>query len=188
MRMRTRLFRTLLASCVFVLFLPSWCLHLQAHSGPPFPIVEDRVVGPYTVAIWTDPDVTDDQSAQGKFWITVRPASPGAAVPDSTQVHVSIKPLDRDGAERVGGAERLNGDVQRQFVALLMDHEGPYAVHVAIAGPLGAADIDSKTDATYDLRPRPILMILFVAPFILIGFVWGKLLLTRRSAARGAHQ
>jgi len=39
------------------------------------------------------------------------------------------------------------------------------------------------------LRPRPILMLLFVAPFVLIGFVWGKLLITRRMAARvrGRH-
>ena len=28
------------------------------HAGPPFPIVEDRSVGPYTVSIWTDPDAT----------------------------------------------------------------------------------------------------------------------------------
>ncbi len=174
----------LMVSCVFVVLVPSWVVCVRAHSGPPFPIVEDRVVGPYIVAIWTDPDATDDQSAAGKFWITVRPATRAATTPDGTQVQVSIKPLDRAGPQRVGRAEPLNGDVQRQFVALLMDHEGRYAVHVNVAGPLGPADVDTETDATYDLRPRPILMLLFVAPFVLIGFVWGKLLITRRMAAR----
>src|SRR4029453_4395549 len=27
-----------------------------AHDGPPFPILSDRVAGPYLVSIWTDPD------------------------------------------------------------------------------------------------------------------------------------
>jgi len=40
-----------------------------AHSGPPFPIVADRVAGTYRVSIWTDPDATDDGSAGGQFWV-----------------------------------------------------------------------------------------------------------------------
>jgi len=178
-------------SCPFVLFVFSWFLGLscgvEAHSGPPFPIVNDRVVAAYDVSIWTDPDATDDQSAAGKFWVTVHASARGVTLPDSTRVKVSIKPLDRDGPERSAGAERLNGDVRRQFVALLMDHEGPYGVHVTIDGPLGTADVDSSADATYDLRPRPILTILFLAPFLLVGFVWGKLLIKRKMAARGGH-
>jgi hypothetical protein len=162
-------------------------LLLQAHSGPPFPIVQDRVIGAYRVSIWTDPDATDDQTAAGKFWVTVQPAARGAAVPESTAVQVSITPADRAGAERTAHAERLHADVQRQFAALVMDHEGRYGVHVKIDGPLGVADVESETDATYDLRPRPILTLLFVAPFLLVGFVWGKLLITRTMAARGRH-
>jgi hypothetical protein len=157
---------------------------VQAHSGPPFPIVSDRVVGAYNVSIWTDPDATDDQSPAGKFWVTLQPAGRAAAIPASTQVRVSIAPLDRAGSERSAQAERLNADVQRQFAALVMDHEGRFSVHVKIDGPLGAADVDATTDATYDLRPRPILTLLFVAPFLLVGFVWGKLLIARKMAAR----
>jgi len=74
---------------------------------------------------------------------------------------------------------------ERQFAALLMDHEGRYGVHVKIDGPLGTADVESQADATYDLRPRPILTLVFVAPFLLVGFVWGKLLITRTMTARG---
>jgi hypothetical protein len=150
---------------------------LQAHSGPPFPIVADRVAGAYKVSIWTDPDVTDDQSAAGRFWVTLEPAA--------DDVLVSIKPVDRAGGERSALAEPVNGDKRRQFVALLMDHEGPYAVHVTITGARGGADVDAMTDATYDLRPRPILTVLFVLPFVLVGFVWGKLLIKRRMHARG---
>ena len=176
-----------LTSCVFVYFVSSWPAVLGAHSGPPFPIVSDRVVGAYSVSVWTDPDATDDQTAAGKFWVTVQPAARGAVLPESTHVRVSVMPKDRTGAERTAGAERLNGDVRRQFVALLLDHEGRYDVHVTIDGPLGAANIDDGVDATYDLRPRPILTLLFVAPFVLVGFVWGKLLIKRKMAARGGR-
>jgi hypothetical protein len=67
-----------------------------------------------------------------------------------------------------------------------MDHEGRYGVHVTIDGPSGHAALDAYTDATYDLRPRPILTVVFVLPFVLAGFVWGKLLIKRRMHAKGA--
>jgi len=174
-----------LASCVFVIVVSSWFLRLEAHSGPPFPILEDRIAGPYKVSIWADPDATDDQSAAGKFWITLQPAARGGQVPATTEAQLSIAPVDRSGAERAGRAQPMNGDVQRQYLAVLMDHEGRYGVRVMIDGPLGAAEVRTETDATYDLRPRPILTLLFIAPFLLVGFVWGKLLITRKMTARG---
>ena len=158
---------------------------LRAHSGPPFPIVSDRVAGAYRISIWADPDATDDQSAAGKFWVLMQPARPGGIIPQNTRVEVAIRPLDRQGGERAGHAEPVNRDVARQFVALVMDHEGKFGVRVAVDGPLGEVEVDASTDATYDLRPRPILMILFVIPFVLVGFVWGKLLIRRRMHARG---
>jgi hypothetical protein len=161
----------------FVFFVTSWLGALQAHSGPPFPIVADQVVGRYTVSVWTDPDVTDDQTAAGRFWVTLQPGA--------TRVDVSITPLDRPGDARSAPAGPVNGDTRRQFVALLMDHEGRYGVHVAIDGAAGNAVVDAYTDATYDLRPRPILTVLFVLPFLLAGFVWGKLLIKRRMHAKG---
>jgi hypothetical protein len=57
-------------------------------------------------------------------------------------------------------------------------------VHVSIDGPLGHTDIDSHVDATYDLRPAPMLMFVFAMPFVLVGFLWIKLLLRRRRASR----
>ena len=52
----------------------------------------------------------------------------------------------------------MNGSASRQFVALLLDHEGPFAVQVTVDGPLGRADVETKVDATYDLRPAPLLL------------------------------
>ena len=161
----------------------------SAHSGPPFPILSERVAGPYRISIWADPDATDDRSAAGQFWVMLQPArsDTAPAIPAGTRVEVAINPLDRPGAEQAGRAAPVNADAARQFVALLMDHEGPFGVRVTVDGPLGAAAVEASTDATYDLRPRPILLALFVLPFLLVGFVWGKLLVRRRMQRPGGR-
>jgi len=162
---------------------------VHAHSGPPFPILSDQIAGAYRISIWADPDATDDGSAAGQFWVMLQPVRPdaGPAIPPGTRVEVVIRPLDRPGAVLSGRAAPVNADPARQFVALLMDHEGPFGVRVTVDGPLGAADAQASTDATYDLRPRPILLVLFVLPFVLVGFVWGKLLIRRRMQRPGGR-
>ena len=50
-----------------------------------------------------------------------------------------------------------------------MDHEGPYEVRVDVDGPLGPAAIDSRVDATYDLRPPPYMLAWYLVPFLLAG-------------------
>jgi len=160
---------------------------VHAHSGPPYPIVQDRVVGAYQVSLWADPDATDDQSAAGQFWVMLKAVRPGQVIPAGTDVQVRIRPLDRAGDERLALAEPIAGDAGRQFAALVMDHEGPFAVVVRIDGALGSGELDARADATYDLRPRPALMVLFIMPFVLVGIVWGKLLIKRRMHARGGR-
>jgi hypothetical protein len=160
----------------------------SAHSGPPFPILSDQLSGAYRISIWADPDATDDGSAAGQFWVMLQPArADAAAIPADTRVEVAIRPLDRPAAAQSGRAAPVNADPARQFVALLMDHEGSFGVRVTVDGPLGAADVQASTDATYDLRPRPMLLALFVLPFVLVGFVWGKLLIRRRMQRSGGR-
>jgi hypothetical protein len=152
----------------------------RAHSGPPFPIVSNRVVGSYELSVWTDPDTTDDGSAAGRFWVMIHAARAGATIASATRATVSVTPLTGGGPARTAGTEPVRGDVSSQFVALVMDHEGRFRVSVAIAGPLGPAEVDAEVDATYDLRPASWLIVLYVMPFVLIGFLWIKLLLRRR--------
>jgi hypothetical protein len=151
-----------------------------AHSGPPFPLASNQDVGPYRVSIWTDPDSTDDGSRAGRFWVTMAPAAGGGQIPADTRATITIAPADRSGSSASATAELLDGDPARQFTALLMDHEGPFRVHLAIAGSLGPAELDTRVDATYDLRPARWLLALYVMPFALVGFLWIKLLLRRR--------
>lgn len=157
---------------------------VYAHSGPPFPIVSDRITGAYRISIWTDPDTTDDGKPAGQFWVTLDPASGTGSVPDNTRATVTIWPLDREGPTRTGRTDPVAGSSARQFVAVLMDHEGPFGVRVTVDGPLGRAEIDSHVDATYDLRPAPAMLAVYLFPFVAIGALWVKVLLRRRRPSR----
>jgi hypothetical protein len=68
----------------------------------------------------------------------------------------------------------------RHFGLLLIDHEGRFAVEVTVDGPLGTAMAASTVEATYDQRPPPLLLVVYLAPFVLVGALWTKLLLRRR--------
>ena len=157
---------------------------LGAHSGPPFPIVQNQAAGRYEVAVWTDPDATDDATAGGQFWVMLKARDSGADVPAGTRVRVAVRALDRPAAqapELAADAAPVDGAVTNQFAAVRMDHEGRFAVRVAIDGPLGAAEVTSVVDATYDLRPAPILFLVYLAPFVVLGIFWMKVLRRRRA-------
>ncbi len=166
-------------------------LPAHAHSGPPFPIVTDAVRGPYTISIWTDPDATDNGSPGGQFWIVIGPSTKGGVLPADTRATVSVQatqPVQKDRsytASQSARTEPVRGDVTNQFGAVVMDHEGPYAVHVDVTGPMGQAAVDAMVDATYDLRPPPYMLVWYLVPFLLVGFLWTRLLLRRRTVGRG---
>jgi len=155
-----------------------------AHSGPPFPIVSDRIAGAYRISIWTDPDTTDDGKPAGQFWVTLDPASGTGTVPAGTRAAVAIRPLDREGPTRTSETDLVAGSFERQFAAVLMDHEGPFGVRVTVDGPLGRAEIESQVDATYDLRPAPAMLAVYLFPFVAVGALWVKVLLRRRQPRR----
>ena len=155
-----------------------------AHSGPPYPVVSSQVAGPYLLSVWTDPDSTDDGSAGGQFWVTIAAARADALPPD-TQARVAIRPAG-GAAWAESTAMPVDGDRSRQFAALVMDHEGQYGVRVVVTGAWGRAEVTTGVEATYDLRPAPALLAVYLLPFVLVGFLWTKRLLRRRRARRAA--
>ena len=157
-------------------------LRLRAHSGPPFPIVSDRTAGAYSISIWTDPDTTDNGAAGGQFWVMIDPARSGDAVTADVQAVVTVRPLDRPGAPVIARAAPVNADRSRQFAALNMDHEGRFAVHVDVESDAGRVSVDSEVQATYDLRPSRFMLLVYLLPFVLVGFLWTTLLVRRRRA------
>jgi hypothetical protein len=161
---------------------------LHAHSGPPFPIVTDAIRGPYVISIWTDPDATDNRTPGGQFWIVLAPSAKGTALPGDTRAIVSVRPTappsPAQSAMQSTRTEPVRGDITNQFGTVLMDHEGPYAVSVEVTGALGMVRMDAMVDATYDLRPPPYMLAWYLMPFLLVGFLWTRLILRRRHVPR----
>lgn len=153
---------------------------LAAHDGPPFRIVSDHTAGPYEIDVWTDPDATDDGSTGGQFWVIVEPAGASGEPPAGTAVTVSIRPAATGAVWVTARAEPVDGRVSRQFAGLLMDREGRFDVRVEVEGPLGPAVATAWVDATYDLRPPPVMLVLYLMPFVVVGVLWMKLLIRRR--------
>jgi hypothetical protein len=155
-----------------------------AHSGPPYPVMSQQAAGAYRVSLWTDPDATDDRMAGGQFWVVIEPGRDGT-VPAGTRARVAIRPLDRDEPFAGTNAVPVDGDVTRQFAGLVMDHEGPYGVRVVVDGPWGPATLDTQVQATYDLRPPLPLLLVYLLPFLAVGFLWTVRLVRRRRARSG---
>jgi len=154
---------------------------LRAHDGPPFPIVSDQRAGAYVVSIWTDPDATDDGSAGGQFWVQLQLAGTDAMVPAATRATLGVRPVVRTTPMVSAAAEPVRGDVTNQFAAVVLNHEGRFAVEVSIDGPAGPASVSAQVDATYDLRPPPFLLVVYALPFVLAGALWMRLLIKRRT-------
>src|SRR6185503_5161330 len=164
---------TLLMLCLAVTIAIRSSAVLEAHNGPPFPVVTDRPVGNYIVSLWADPD--------GRFWVVVSPAAKGVSLPADTVVRISVWPAERPDSIHTETAAADGQEISRRAAAFVISREGKYGVKATIAGPLGPADVEAVVDAQYDARPRPLLIAVFALPFVLIGFVWLKLLLRRRA-------
>jgi hypothetical protein len=152
---------------------------VTAHDGPPYPILSDHVQGPYRLSIWTDPDTTDDGSPGGQFWVTIEMAT-SARLPSQTHAALVIAPLDRSGPERRAAVTPVDGRITNQLALLLMDHEGRFAVRLTVDGPAGHAVVNREVQATYDLRPPAFLLFVYVVPFVLVGLLWARVIVSRR--------
>ena len=95
---------------------------------------------------------------------------------------VTITPVNRAGPVRSASASPVRGDITNQFGAVVMDAEGPFAVRVNIDGALGTATVTASVEATYNLRPPRWLFAVYLLPFVLVGLLWGRLLIRRRAS------
>jgi hypothetical protein len=170
-----------------VALLPLFCVPTAAHDGPPYPIVDEQRAAGYVVSVWADPDTTNDGTAGGQFWITLSPES-AARSPD-TSVAVTATSKDDGKGQRVAAA--LAADGRTRFAALVLNREGPFRIDVDVQGRSGRAHVTADAVATYDLRPPPGIVALYVLPFAMVGLLWARMLLRRRgrlaqvSTARG---
>jgi hypothetical protein len=164
---------------LFVIVL-AWPMPAGAHNGPPFPIIENKKVGPCIVALWTHPDV-----GMGAFYVFVEP-TPGSAVPDDLKIKIGVQPLTGRLPEKFYEAERVKSRGQAQYNAQAeFDRQERWRVRLVIQSSQGAGEATAQVEVTPPGFGRWDLL-LYLLPFLIVAFLWlhGISRMKRRKNAR----
>jgi hypothetical protein len=157
---------------VFWLIFP---VPASAHNGPPFPIIENRRVGPCVISLWTHPDV-----GTGTFFVFVEPIA-GGTVPKDLKVQIGIQPESGRLPEVVYTANRDDNGGQLQYKAVVeFDRDEFWRVHLILDSSQSRGEEFSRVEATpvgfgkWDL-------LFFLLPFLAVGFLWMRGMSRRRN-------
>lgn len=152
----------------------------RAHNGPPFPIIENKKIGPCIVALWTHPDV-----GTGAFYVFVEPA-PGSVLPDDLKIKIGVQPVTGRLPETFYEAERVKSHGQVQYNALAdFDRQELWRVRLLIQSSQGGGEATAQVEVTPPGFGRWDLL-LYLLPFLIVAFLWflGISRMKRRKNAR----
>jgi hypothetical protein len=146
-----------------------------AHEGPPFPILIDRKAGPYVVSVWTDPDI-----GTGTFFVVLEPPE-GQNLPARTAVRVAVRPVSGWLPEAVyqAAAQPVRHGA-RYFTEVRFDSGGLWRVRILLDGSAGRGELGAEVEPTPDGTLGPMELVLYLLPFLAVGFLWAKAALRRR--------
>jgi hypothetical protein len=149
-----------------IVLLLSLSTRASAHNGPPFPIVENKKVGPCIVALWTHPDV-----GLGAFYVFVEPA-PGASLPNDLKIKIGVQPVTDRLPEKFYDAQRVESHGQVQYNAQAeFDRQELWRVHLVLESSQGGGDATSQVEVTPPGFGRWDLL-LYLLPFLFVAFLW----------------
>jgi hypothetical protein len=145
-----------------------------AHNGPPFPIIENRRVGPVVISVWTNPDV-----GTGSFFVMVDPPA-GGKIPNDLKVNVAVQPLTGRLPEKQYAAWRENLHGQVEYKTLVpFDQQEMWRIRVTLTSSEGGGEAEANVEVTppglgsWD-------MLLYLLPFLGVGFLWFKAAMRKR--------
>ena len=138
----------------------------SAHNGPPFPIIENKKVGPCIVALWTHPDV-----GTGNFYVFVEPV-PGSTVPGDLKIEIGVQPATGRLPEVLYAAERVKSHGPLQYNAQAeFDRQELWRVRLVIQSSQGDGEATTQVEVTPPGFGRWDLL-LYLLPFLLVAFLW----------------
>jgi hypothetical protein len=147
----------------------------SAHEGPPYPILVDKMIGPCLVSVWADPDV-----GIGTYFIILEP-SRGAKLPEDVTVEIGVQPVSGRLAEARYKAERENLRSRVQFKAEIpFDAQERWLTRILLKSSQGDGEATVEVEVTPPGYGRWDLL-LYLFPFLGVGFLWLKAFLRRRS-------
>ena len=152
-----------------------------AHEGPPFPILVDEPMAPWSVSVWADPDV-----GVGTFWVLLDPAA-GAVLPEDTAVTVHVAPADGREPESAWPATAGGRDGRPEHIAEV-DFPTREFWTVRIELTSAATGARAERSLRVEVTPPgygPIDLLLYSWPFAALALLWLKAL-SRARARRPA--
>jgi hypothetical protein len=151
--------------------LPAW-----GHQGPPFPILVDQRVGPYVASVWTDPDI-----GTGTFFVVLEPPKGEKTLPSGTRVRIGVQPISKRLPEIVYDAKPQPVHYgQRHFAEVKLDRGEMWRIRILIESPKGGGQLTSEVEATPNGTLGPVGSLVYLFPFLAVGFLWLKAALRRR--------
>lgn len=170
-----RPFRRLAA--ILVLLIPA--PRAQAHEGPPFPIIVDQRIGTMLVSVWTDPDI-----GTGTFFVVIEPVE-GQTLPHDIAVEVGVKPVSGRLEEvRYPAEPQAVRYGARYFTEVQFDQGEWWDVRIQLRSTAGSGKLTAQVEATPDGTIGPISLVIYLLPFLAVGFLWLKAVLRRRRPPR----
>lgn len=164
-RSKTVPWRALLMAVVLILGASA---EAWAHIGPPYPIMQNRKIGPLSVDVWSNPDV-----GIGSFYVIINPPK-GSSVPADMKVQVVVQPVSHRLPEKAYDAWREKLKDRVEFKAMVpFDKEETWRIRVL----LSSAQVTGETDVDVPVTPTllgRLDLLLFLLPFLGIGFLWFK--------------
>ena len=153
-----------------------------AHEGPPFEIINEARA-PYRISVWTDPDI-----GTGTFFVVLEPLEEGPFEAPAS-VYVQVAPASAPDLERKFAAEsqrvRYGG---RYYTEVPFDSGGFWDVRVTIDARGRTHEVRARVEATPDGTIGPIGLLVYVLPFLAVGYLWVKAYLRRRRDGRPGEE
>ncbi|MGA2389779.1 MAG: hypothetical protein ABSF97_12505 [Candidatus Sulfotelmatobacter sp.] len=151
---------------LLIVLLLVWPTPVGAHSGPPFPIIENKKVGPCIVALWTHPDV-----GTGAFYVFVDPG-PGGTIPDDLKIKIGVQPVTGRLPEKFYEAAHVKSRGQVEYNAQAdFDRQELWRVRLVIESSQGGGEATAEVQVTPPGFGRWDLL-LYLLPFLLVAFLW----------------
>jgi len=146
----------------------------DGHEGPPFPLLVDQKIHPYTISVWTDPDV-----GTGTFFVIVN-SDNGAKVPDDLKVQIGVQPVSGRLSEAFysGQREDLRGQVQYR-VLVAFDAQEVWRVRIRLQSTEASGETFGTVEATPPGYGRWDLLV-YLVPFLAVGVLWFLAFVRRR--------
>ena len=163
-----------------ILLLAAVCLTVRvparAHNGPPFPIVENKRLGPVIISLWTHPDL-----GTGTFFVMVDPA-PGETIPGDLKVRIAVQPESGRLQEALYDAWRdpVRDHVQFDNNQVAFDKQEFWRVRLVLLSSSGGGEVVSRVEPTpaglgkWDL-------LFYALPFGFLILLWARGVSKRRS-------